>query len=444
MKKKIFITAAVLIGLLFSFYGFLQFRQYSSYRTPIHAEAQNIIKINADALIKDFIKEYGFNFNKKIKKATGRDTTEKINTGIYLPANLFIYQISSLPQSAWFCSIPLYDSADFTIYLKQKFKFTLKDSSGLTKGFSPDEKIHFVSNGKYAAFSYTHTKEDFSTTLTDILLGKKILERENNLLKELKSNQSVLSFFSKQLKGDLNFKGNDLNISAELIALNQNFIPAVQNNILPKDANFLTANLNLNISKGLLKKEYQLKEFTLETDSILKYYKGFAAFQAGEGFISSDTAISYEYDDNFEMKEVKKINKVQVPFLQLVIAAEEGMLSYLKNTSFINADNRFNKNIFPLYPVKVAYQNNLLLFSTEVNKLTPPALQKAADFMKLEVNFAKVDTGFLGNIIAPYIKDMENFIVTGELNKKNIPAVKATLHFKKPAVQALIDLAKRF
>src|SRR5690606_20891301 len=113
MKKKLFIAAAVLIGLLLSIYGYLQFRQFSSYRTPVHANVENIIKINADELIKIFIKEYGFNFNKKIKKATGQDTTMSLPTGIYLPANLFIYQLKNNPTSSWFFTIPLHEEADF-------------------------------------------------------------------------------------------------------------------------------------------------------------------------------------------------------------------------------------------------------------------------------------------------------------------------------------------
>ena len=444
MKKKLIIAAAVLIGLLLSFYGFLQFRQYSSYRTPIHANAENIIKINADELIKTFIKEYGINFSKKIKKATGQDTTERLKSGIYLPANLFIYQLDNLPHSVWFSTIPLHDSADFTIYMKQKFKFTVSDSGGLTSGISPDEKIHFVCNAKYAAFSYSKAKEDFTVSLTDILLERKIIKKEDPLLKNLKNNRAAISFFSKKINGSINFNGNDLNIEAELSSLNQQFIPEIKNSLTENEKNYLAASLNLNFSNGLLKKEYQIKDFTLETDSLLKYYKGFVAFEAAESFASSDTAISYEYDDNFEMKEVIKINNVQVPGLQLVISAEDGLLSYLKNSSFINADNQFNKNIFPLYPVKASYKNNLLILSTQVNSIPQPNLKKVDDFMQMNINFAKQDTGFLGNIAGPYTKNMETLIVSGKTNKKELATIKGTLHFNKPAVQALIDLLKLF
>ena len=444
MKKKIFIAAAVLVGLLLSVYGFLQFRQYSSYRTPIHANAENIIKINADELIKDFIKEYGFNFNKRIKKATGQDTTERLKSGIYLPANLFVYQLNHLPNSAWFFTIPLHDSADFRNYMKQKYNFNVKDSAGYTNGISPDEKIRFLSNSNYATFCYTKSREDFTQSLTEIISESKILDRKDPQIKNLKSNQSVLSFFSKKINGSISFKGNDLDINAELSSLKQQYLPVSINSLPANDKNYLTANLNLNVGSGLLKKEYNVKEFTLETDSLLKYYKGFAAFQAGAGFTSSDTAISYEYDDNFEMKEVIKINKVQVPALQLVISADAGLLNYLKNISFINSDNRFNKNIFPLYPVKASYQNNLLVLSTQVNNMPQPVLQKTENFMQLNIDFAKQDTGLLGNIAAPYTKEMQTFLVTGVTNKNEGAVLKGTLHFKKPAIQALLDLVKMF
>lgn len=444
MKKKLFIAAAVLIGLLLSVYGYLQFRQFSSYRTPIHANADNIIKINADELIKIFIKEYGFNFNKKIKKATGQDTVKSLSTGIYLPANLFIYQLSNLPQATWFCTIPMHDVSDFKIYMQQKYSFTIKDSAGINFGISPDEKIRFVCNEKFAAFSFTQNKADVTESLTDILLERKIIDKKGPLIKNLKSNTAVLSFFSKKINGSLSFKGNDLIIEAALSSLNPQFIPAKNNSLPVNEKNFITASLNLNFSNGLLKKEYQLKNYTLETDSVLKYYNGFTAFEAGESIASSDTAISYEYDDNFEMKEVIKINKVQVPALQLVISAHEGLWNYLKTSSFINADNRVNKNIFPLYPVKASYQNNLLVFSTQVNNRPQPALQKADDFMSLQINFAKQDTGLLGNITAPYTKNIETLKLIGKTNKNEAATINGTLHFNKPAIQALIDMTKLF
>lgn len=444
MNKKLMIAAAVLTGLLLSVYGYLQFRQFSSYRIPIHANANNIIKINADELIKIFIKEYGFNFNKKIKKATGQDTTKSLSTGIYLPANLFIYQVSILPQASWFCTIPMYDVADFKIYMQQKHKFTVTDSAGISYGISADEKIRFVSNEKYAAFSYSKAKENIMATLTDILLEKKIIGKEDPLLADLKNNKTVLSFFSKKINGNIIFKGNELLIEADLSLLNAQVIPAHKNSLSLNDKSFISANLNLNFSKGLLKKEYQVKDFILETDSLLKYYKGFVAIEAGENISSSDTSISYEYDDNFEMKEVVKINKVQIPALQLVVSAEEGLWNYLKKASFLNADNRVNKNIFPLYPVKASYQNNLLLLSTQVNNMPQPSLKNANDFMNLQINFAKQDTGIVGSMAAAYTKNMERLHLNGTTNENKKAVIKGSLVFKKPAIQAVLDLVKMF
>src|SRR5690349_16941972 len=99
MRKKLLITAVVLVLLLLSFFVFLEYRQYSSYKIPIHQDADLIIKINADAFIKSFIKEYGINYRKKIESADKHDTEETFNNGIALTANIFIYNLMNRPAT---------------------------------------------------------------------------------------------------------------------------------------------------------------------------------------------------------------------------------------------------------------------------------------------------------------------------------------------------------
>ena len=65
MRKKLLIAAAIILLLLLSFIGMLQYRQYSSYKVPVHAGAQTIIKVNVDDFIKIFLRNYGLDFKKK-------------------------------------------------------------------------------------------------------------------------------------------------------------------------------------------------------------------------------------------------------------------------------------------------------------------------------------------------------------------------------------------
>ena len=97
-----------------------------------------------------------------------------------------------------------------------------------------------------------------------------------------------------------------------------------------------------------------------------------------------------------------------------------------------------------MYPVKASYHNNLLLLSTQVNNMPQPSLKKANDFMNLQINFAKQDTGILGGIAAAYTKNMERLHLNGTTNENKKAVIKGSLVFKKPAIQAVLDLVKMF
>src|SRR5260221_11100664 len=167
MRKKIFIAATVIILLLLFFISFLEYRQYSSLKVPIPAGAQTIIKINADAFIESFLKEYGFNFRKKINPSTKKETESPANTGIFVPGNIFIYTLVSKSPSTFFCTIPLSDVADFKLFLDKKLGVSINDTGRQNLGTGFNNQLTVLCSEEYAAFAYSPRKEEVISVLQD-------------------------------------------------------------------------------------------------------------------------------------------------------------------------------------------------------------------------------------------------------------------------------------
>ena len=217
MRKKIFIAVTVIILLLLFFIGFLEYRQYSSYKVPIHAGAQAIIKINADAFIESFLKEYGFNFRKKINPPGKKEADSAASAGIFIPGNIFIYTLTAKSPSTFFCTVPLSDAADFKLFMQKKLGVSINDSGQQNLGTGFNGQLTVLCSEEYAAFAYSLQKEEVVSVLRDLLNKKNLIAPTNELIKKLKEDRSHIVYAEKNGIATAEFTGNQVLLHADLI-----------------------------------------------------------------------------------------------------------------------------------------------------------------------------------------------------------------------------------
>ncbi|RYY70067.1 MAG: hypothetical protein EOO13_07745 [Chitinophagaceae bacterium] len=444
MRRKLIIAAIILSLLLLSFFGWLQYRQYSSWKIPVHKDIHSVLKINTDDIIKSFISEYGINFSKKIGK---KDPTAKasVNTGIYYPGNIFIYNISSKLPTTFFCSLPVHDLDDFKNFAATRFHISWTDSAQLSVGRSRDGKLNLLCNNSFISLAYSFQKEETLADLQQILNGSDKLYQYTDISRLLKKEKGAVSALVGSSLLSLSLNGKELLLELSSDHFEWSGSKTVENPLQPTgfDSSLFTESyINFFPSSSLFKPVYAVKDISIESDSILSYYQGFAALDIGAPVQASDTSIGYDYDDNFEKVERKTITSISVPGLHLYISAKPGMMNYLQRSGIVTENFKLNKALFPLYPVSTYSDSQFLHFTTgNANPSTARTFTASPHFLNLDMDVQKTLHAVGINYLDGYLKNFRNIQFKGKRNGTAL-IVQGSASFKNAALRDIIDLAK--
>jgi len=442
MRKKLAIAAAIILLLLLSFIGVLRYRQYSSYKVPVHAGAQTIIKVNADDFLKMFVSNYGINFKKKITNNEKKAKEPSINTGIWLPGNLFIYNLSSLKPATLFCTLPVFNQQDFILFAQKKWKLLFVKKDGIYFGNNQAGTLNVACNKDYISFAWSPAKENVQSYLKEILSSKNLGEQHAAVAARLKEQHLPLAAINGNNVFSLNFNGNQLLLHALLDSVSGFALPAnFQQRSYAADTHSYFS-FNGILSPSLFKKEYNIKQYKLATDSILPYFQGYLDLQLGPNSIQKDSISTYEYDDNFEKVAKLTVTDVQVPSLQLSVNALPGLLQYLKRQQIISAGMQLNPEVFPLYQVGVRQQDAELQFSTSGNSVKQ-VFTGSGNFLALKLDVEKIAAQVNLSLLEEYIKNILQLEMQGT-RKQDKMIIEGKLLFKGSAIKEVISIAKTF
>ncbi|SHE71553.1 hypothetical protein [Pedobacter caeni] len=443
MNKILKISAAIGILLLISVYGYLQFREYRSYQNRIHKDADLVFKLNLDGLFKtmsaDFISNPAYYLTESKKDSTDHKKEGSSSRGISLPANIFIYTLHSRSAGTYFCLLPVADSLDLKRYLQRVFKLNAfnKTAEGSVTGISADQKLTVMYNAEHLAMAYSFQKENVTDVLHDLLAQKNMMPDSDPKIKVLKDIKGHLSWNVSTYSGSLNFKDGLAEIDstfpiADLGVPDQ----GAYRNSFAADAN-LKVWLNANL-RGIIKhKDLNFKDFSLQSDSLLKYW-GYTALELRKNITQKDSVITYEYNDDFEKVATKTAKEVTVPHLRLSIGAgnASGLLRYLQEKNIINGSDQLNKQFFPLYQVFTSVQDDALQLSTMEKDSFSAELKSSPYFFFAEADLSSIKkqqqfpllTSYLGPFTHLKLRatkiDVKNGHLQGQIDfqKKNINA----------------------
>lgn len=414
--KKIFITATgIVLLLLLAVYGLLQYRQYSSYQNRIHQRASLIFKINVDHIV----------------KKRGLSNLKSGTRGFGVPANIFVYTVSNKSAFTFFCSLPVTDTAELKVYLKKVFRINhfIVNAQGSVWGNNQDQSIKIAYDNKNVVVCYSLLKENVNDIMGELLAGKSFLADTADRIVRMKKENAPIVYDFKNYSGQASFADHRILLTGTFPV--QAFGVKDSLNRPAVVAKGLSVNtwINGDLSR-LLTKDIRFKDYILEKDSLLKYYKGYAAIAVGNPVNQSQSAISYTYNDEFEKVEQVVHKEVKVPEITLSLKGNTAaLIDYLQKKRVIDSDNQLNKELFPLYEVYGKYDNRMLQFSTNKARPITYAPVTTPYFLFAELDFDQLRKQNQFAIFNSYIKDLSSLKVKAIKQNRQVGKVEIELKF---------------
>ncbi|AMP98429.1 hypothetical protein AY601_1512 [Pedobacter cryoconitis] len=416
--KKIFITATgIVLLLLLAVYGLLQYRQYSSYQNRIHQHAALIFKINVDHLVK--------------KRGLGNLKSDSRGFGV--PANIFVYTVSNKSALTFFCSLPVTDTVELKAYLKKVFKMNhfIVDAQGSVWGNSQDQSIKIAYDDKNVVLCYSLLKENVNDIMGELLAGKSFLADTADQVVRLKKEDAPIVYDFKNYSGQASFADHRILLNGTFPVEDFGVTGTLNRPVALAKGLSINAWVNGDLSR-LFTKDIRFRDYVLERDSLLKYYKGYAAIEVGNPVNQSQSVISYTYNDEFEKVEQVVQKKVKVPEITLSLKGNiASLVHYLQKKKVIASENQLNKELFPLYEVYGQYDNRMLQLSTNKGRPMRSAVVTTPYFLFAELDFDQIRKQNQFPVFNSYIKDLSSLKVKAIKQNHQVGKVEIELKFTK-------------
>lgn len=441
--KKILKRAAISISvLLLIFKSVLMYRDYTSYKDVIHKNANQIVKVRVDGIFQSIafnaIKNPSY-YLKKDSKKESEDDKKSDDKGVSVPANLFLYTLNNYSKTTVFTSFKISDSSAFKNFITSKFQFkNFKSSQTITTAFTKDKKMQIGFNAKQCVVVFSQNQEDVNLVFEDLLNNGITLDQSDQKWSKLKAATAHVNYITKNNNLNLDFKSGQLLINGNFILPEYLDVPKVI--IASKFSSDASITLDLNAVSTVNYVSFKHKDFTVQTDSLSAYFKGYLGVELARKTTQIDSVITYQFNDDFEKVATQTAVEKEVPEINIQMSTQGTKLyKYLKQVGIINT-NRISKDLFPLYQFNVDSTTNGLLLSTgdtrvfETKKIEPlKVLALTVDFKKLqEQNHFPIAFNYMDKLLTLKLNGISNheetIDVSGEVNLKN-KDINALAHF---------------
>ncbi len=295
--RKVIIGISILLLFFLSIYGWLVYRDSISYRHAIHQDANLIVKIDVDKIIKKGVLYLVTHPSGYFSARKSKEEKEIHRKGFSIPANIYLFSISNEPDILY-TTLPVTDKNKLVDYLKQNFafeNFSLKD--GMWSGYTQTKMYRVVISDELLLVSYSPEREIEEEKISMVMQSLLTQAPNENLLESLKNTKGEISALYKDLKINIDEDGKTIKVVGQTTSAN--FNPTD----LPLVGKFLKNNWNRDLEMM----------FRRSTQTQLQI----------RGSVSrTDTITSYEFNEDFERIEKKEIRTYRVPGIALSLALD--------------------------------------------------------------------------------------------------------------------------
>ncbi|WP_316844407.1 hypothetical protein [Pedobacter psychrodurus] len=446
MKKFLKITAAIVILLLICYFGFFKFRQMQANNISIPVSVNSVLKINVDELYKtlalSYLKHPG-QYSDTDKKGI-KEKVDDLNTGLKIPANIYIYSLKGKAKTTFYSSFEIADSLAFIRFISKNapLKLIKKDDHFFQ---SQDSTINVLYNKTTVALAYSPQRESVKTILTEILSLKNMVKIGDSKFSNLRNLSDHVSFQNAENLSKINFTDGKISFRNEFI--NKLIEPATQpQHRALNPENTVNMWLNAKYKTDLKQKNQTGSTSFLSKYNFLKFYKDYVDFEWTNTITQVDTIVGYEYNDDFERVEKKILKDRKIPSISINISADDREVSdYLKSLDFLDqSTGKISRMMIPLYQTYFKGNNGNVQLSTMQSIKPDPKRISSEDFFYFKVDFEKMFKQMSIPFITENLRSFSQLEIKAKSIGKNKIKLESELLFLNKDANALIQLLKAF
>lgn len=433
MKKFFLVSAAILVLLLITFFGYFRYKQHTSYQAGIHKDASALVKIDVYNLYKSLAAEL-------LKSKKG--TMKPLLKGVELPAHIFIYSVKSKAPTTLFSSIKIDDPVLFDKSLKENSALRFHNSGiqGIQVAGTADGRWTIAYDSLTVAIAFSYTKEKVADMLAEIIQHKNQVAVNASTLKGIADKAGTIVYWDGKHEAALNFDKGKIVLKAGLDTKMNSDLSTPLPVLATAQDNAVSLWGKGDLRPLLEHKSWQLDSFVLHGDSLLRYYKGQFAFDITGPMIQKDSIITYEYNDDFEKEEQVSVKETTIPGIRLWLAADTtGLLNYLKHSGIL-ADGNINRKVFPLCPLQATRDHNGLSIAS-IREYKSILQKDNSGFFGLHIRFERLMAVPELAPVQQYLKMFRSLDAQGAKGKDGKTAFEAVLEFKDSGSHPLLQLA---
>lgn len=354
--KRILLVIIGLIAILaISLFGFKYYRSLKSDEIKIPKNSYSVIRIKIDNLAIDLFKNSISNYSEYYsrKKDSTRVFNQKniLDLGVKIPADLYLFSLSDT-STTWYSILDISNEKNIDDFLKNKLDLKdsiFEESNTSQRIFVKKSLGAMLGNGKIIISfgpdpQFNLMKELIGSNQSDWILAKSMVAGISKI------SDSKVSY-SDQMKNwaKVDFKKGRINMEAYIKSQLFKF-PTTANEIEDQNNQVLSFAFNSDLSLLLKDRQDQLEKLKLSVDSVYKYVGNFVSIRLDDGYVmETDTIITYDYDDNFNMVEKKEIQKIEVPDLAFNIMASPHLVGYLPDKMFYKFSKEYKQGMINLF-----------------------------------------------------------------------------------------------
>ncbi len=445
MIKTFKILLISMLTLIVLSVGFLKYREYSANKTLVPSNVHLLVKLNTDQLIKSVLLNVPLNLGYYFKSSEKRSGVKKVKLfdAIKMPASLFVYILKTHKPNTFFARFSIDDYEVFERLIGQKKNLKSTTIDGTQFAFSGDKKLSICYNKNVVAVCYSLEAEDVTKTLVSLLNDKALIPVKQSGFTQVLESKRHVAFGDKHALGFLDFESGKM--LSEFSFTTDKIIPSEK----PKHRNFKENDIALfwmNASiKNIPNQVLTFKNYKIETDSLLKYYKDYLDLEWTAVTTQKDSVITYEYNDDFEKEEKVSVKERKIPSFNLGINADgKALQAYLARQDLLDTTSgNVNSKAFPLYQLKVFADAQNFIVGTKLTSKTSVETS-SIDFMQLQLNLKRMKAEYPITFISSYLKGLDSLRITGKVASGNVVTINGKADLSNGRINSFYQLLKMF
>lgn len=315
-------------------YAVIFYRQAKADKIRVPSSTSSVVKLDVDRMFWEISRNIVFNYSSYFKQSDRQDSPVSLKlweTGIQIPSTCYFYALGDSRQ--YYSHFKIRDRALLNDFLVAGLGLQRDSSAVLETYIGPnlravlnDDEIVIGVGGKNVNDDFKHIVEgDRASWLSITEIGFALDLAKNSDLAYLDRKGNWLG---------VDFKPGEAILAGRMKSSYLN-LPSQSRGSEGANSDILYMHLNTDLKRFLPKLQQRIGNLGLPLDRLDSYLGNYIEIRlGGNQVVQTDTIISYDYDENFDMIESETRQETIVPELNVRMKASPHLLAHLPEKMF--------------------------------------------------------------------------------------------------------------